>query len=245
MKKKNLFKSCLFISALVIVILLVILVMLRYEVEGEQRLPYKLSKILIISTVDGEKVEDGQNLWNISLNQVNDFYIYINPETEEEEQSIKSITFDNFVVSKGELGEAKIYRPTGELENLYNHSEQNYIGDKITYLGDRIDDLKNLQISNKGGVVGFRLALENLGNYVSNEDTEIVYDGSLLNKINITNDNIKTKLAFDISIQTNNNVTYKGNVSLETPSGDLTLEGATNTEITNFDNVIFKRVKTN
>lgn len=245
MKKKNLFKRCLFISALVIVILLVILVMLRYEVEGEQRLPYKLNKILIISTVDGEKVEDGQNLWNISLNQVNDFYIYINPETEEEEQSIKSITFDNFVVSKGELGEAKIYRPTGELENLYNHSEQNYIGDKITYLGDRIDDLKNLQISNKGGVVGFRLALENLGNYVSNEDTEIVYDGSLLNKINITNDNIKTKLAFDISIQTNNNVTYKGNVSLETPSGDLTLEGATNTEITNFDNVIFKRVKTN
>ena len=245
MKKKNLFKRCLFISALVIVILLVILVMLRYEVEGEQRLPYKLSKILIISTVDGEKVEDGQNLWNISLNQVNDFYIYINPETEEEEQSIKSITFDNFVVSKGELGEAKIYRPTGELENLYNHSEQNYIGDKITYLGDRIDDLKNLQISNKGGVVGFRLALENLGNYVSNEDTEIVYDGSLLNKINITNDNIKTKLAFDISIQTNNNATYKGNVSLETPSGDLTLEGATNTEITNFDNVIFKRVKTN
>lgn len=245
MKKKNLFKRCLFISALVIVILLVILVMLRYEVEGEQRLPYKLSKILIISTVDGEKVEDGQNLWNISLNQVNDFYIYINPETEEEEQSIKSITFDNFVVSKGELGEAKIYRPTGELENLYNHSEQNYIGDKITYLGDRIDDLKNLQISNKGGVVSFRLALENLGNYVSNEDTEIVYDGSLLNKINITNDNIKTKLAFDISIQTNNNVTYKGNVSLETPSGDLTLEGATNTEITNFDNVIFKRVKTN
>lgn len=245
MKKKNLFKRCLFISALVIVILLVILVMLRYEVEGEQRLPYKLSKILIISTVDGEKVEDGQNLWNISLNQVNDFYIYIDPETEEEEQSIKSITFDNFVVSKGELGEAKIYRPTGELENLYNHSEQNYIGDKITYLGDRIDDLKNLQISNKGGVVGFRLALENLGNYVSNEDTEIVYDGSLLNKMNITNDKIKTKLVFDISIQTNNNVTYKGNVSLETPSGDLTLEGATNTEITNFDNVIFKRVKTN
>ena len=114
MKKKNLFKRCLFISALVIAILLVVLVMLRYEVEGEQKLPYKLSKILIISTVDGKKVEDGQNLWNISLNQVNDFYIYIDPETEEENQTIKSITFDNFVVSKGELGEAKIYRPTGE-----------------------------------------------------------------------------------------------------------------------------------
>lgn len=245
MKKKNLFKRCLFISAFIIVILLVVLVMLRYEVEGERILPYKLSKILIISTVDGNKVEDGQNLWNISLNQVNDFYIYIDPENESETETIKSITFDNFSITKGELGEAKIYRPTGELENLYGHSEQNYIGDKIVYLGDRIDDLKSLQVSNKGGVVGFRLSLENLGNYISNEDTEIVYDGSLLKKIGISSDKVQAGLSFDIAIQTNNNVTYKGNVSLETPAGDLTVEGSSNLEITNFDNVVFKRVKTN
>ena len=128
---------------------------------------------------------------------------------------------------------------------MYSLSKQNYIGNKIVYLGDKIDDLKSLQISNNGGVAGFRLALENIGNYVSNDDTEIVYNGSLLNKVGITNDKIKMNLSFDIAIQTNNNVTYKGNINVDTPAGDLTTEGSSNTEITNFDNVVFKRVKTN
>ena len=245
MKKKNLFKRCIFITCFAIVILFAVLTMLRYEVEGEKTLPYKLSKILIISTVEGNKIDDGQNLWNISLNQANDFYIYLDPEKEEETQTIKSITFDNFVITKSDLGEAKIYRPTGDLNNLYSLSKQNYIGNKIVYLGDKIDDLKSLQLSNNGGVAGFRLALENIGNYVSNDDTEIVYNGSLLNKVGITNDKIKMNLSFDIAIQTNNNVTYKGNINVDTPAGDLTTEGSSNTEITNFDNVVFKRVKTN
>ena len=245
MKKKNLFKRCIFITCFAIVILFAVLTMLRYEVEGEKTLPYKLSKILIISTVEGNKIDDGQNLWNISLNQANDFYIYLDPEKEVETQTIKSITFDNFVITKSDLGEAKIYIPTGDLNNLYSLSKQNYIGNKIVYLGDKIDDLKSLQISNNGGVAGFRLALENIGNYVSNDDTEIVYNGSLLNKVGITNDKIKMNLSFDIAIQTNNNVTYKGNINVDTPAGDLTTEGSSNTEITNFDNVVFKRVKTN
>ena len=80
MKKKNLFKRCIFITCFAIVILFAVLTMLRYEVEGEKTLPYKLSKILIISTVEGNKIDDGQNLWNISLNQANDFYIYLDPE---------------------------------------------------------------------------------------------------------------------------------------------------------------------
>lgn len=245
MKKKNLFKRCIFISCFAIVVLLAIMIMLKYEVEGEKHLPYKLSKILIISTVDGNKVEDNRNLWNISLNQVNDFYIYIDPEKEGESQTIKSITYDNFVIQKKDLGEAKIYRPTGELNNLYNQSKQNYIGDKIVYLGDKIDDLKSLQVSNNGGVTGFRLALENLGNYVSNDDTEIVYNGSLLNKLGIKNEDIAVNLSFDIAIQTNDNVIYKGNVNVQTPVGDLIKEGSTNEEITDFENVVFKRVKSN
>ena len=131
MKKKNLFKRCIFITCFAIVILFAVLTMLRYEVEGEKTLPYKLSKILIISTVEGNKIDDGQNLWNISLNQANDFYIYLDPEKEVETQTIKSITFDNFVITKSDLGEAKIYRPTGDLNNLYSLSKQNYIGKKI------------------------------------------------------------------------------------------------------------------
>jgi hypothetical protein len=244
MKRKNVLKKCLFAVGITIVILFAILVMLKYEVEGEKTLPYKLSKILIISTVDGTKVDDSDNLWNISLSQVNDFYVYISPEKENEKTTIKEITFSDFTItSNPEIGTCKILRPTGEIENLYSKSEQDYLGSSITYLGDRIDDLKSLQISNNGGVAGFRFAINDLGNYISNEDTEVSYDGSLLKKVGIDIEKIVTKLSFNVSIKTNDNVTYQGNVNVSTPAGDIINNGTSNIEITDFDDVIFKRVK--
>jgi hypothetical protein len=244
MKKKNVLKKCLFAFGIAIVILFAILVMLKYEVEGEKTLPYKLSKILIISTVDGTKVDDNDNLWNISLSQVNDFYVYISPEKEDEKSTIKEVTFSDFTMkTTPELGTCKILRPTGEIENLYSKSEQDYLGSSITYLGDRIDDLKSLQISNNGGVAGFRLAINDLGNYVSNEDTEVSYDGSLLKKVGIDIEKVATKLSFNVSIKTNDNITYQGNVTVSTPAGDIINNGTSNIEITDFDDVIFKRVK--
>jgi hypothetical protein len=244
MKKKNVLKKCLFAFGIAIVILFAILVMLKYEVEGEKTLPYKLSKILIISTVDGTKVDDNDNLWNISLSQVNDFYVYISPEKEDEKSTIKEVTFSDFSMkTTPELGTCKILRPTGEIENLYSKSEQDYLGSSITYLGDRIDDLKSLQISNNGGVAGFRLAINDLGNYVSNEDTEVSYDGSLLKKVGIDIEKVATKLSFNVSIKTNDNITYQGNVTVSTPAGDIINTGTSNIEITDFDDVIFKRVK--
>lgn len=239
----NIVKRCLFMLVIAILIMFVWMTMLRYEVEGEKNLPYGIDKVLIISTVEGEKVEDGQNLWNINLKHVSDFYVYIDKYSEQNNALIKSITFENFKVDKEDLGEAKILRPTGELKELYTHSVQNYISDKIVYTGDRIDDLKNLQISNNGGVAGFRLSVENLGKYISNEDTEIVYNGKLLQKIGINNDKLKAKVTFDILIETSDNITYKGNISLNIPVEKLSEEGSSSIEITDFDDVIFKRLK--
>mgnify|MGYP003295324783 CR=1 FL=1 len=44
--------------------------------------------------------------------------------------------------------------------------------------------------------------LEKLGEYISNEDNEIVYDGTLLNKVGITLEEIKTNISFDLTIKT-------------------------------------------
>lgn len=244
MKKKNVLKKAIFAIGIAVILLLVVLIMLKYEVEGEKELPYNLSKILIISTVDGEKVEDAQNLWNINLSQVNDVYVYIEPGGKNENVTIKEVEFSNFqILNKPSIGNCKILRPTGDLENLYAQSHQDYLNDKIVYLGDRIDDLKKLEISNNGGIAGFRIAVNEVGNYISNEDTEVIYDGRLLSKVGVTSEQVKTNLNFDILIKTSDNITYQGTVNISTPAGDISQEGKSNIEITNFDNVVFKRVK--
>lgn len=223
--------------------MIVISVMVRYEVEGEKKLPYNLSKILVISTVEGNSVDDGQNIWNISLKQANDLYLYIEQE-EETDETIKQVTLENFNVTQApQKGDLIIYRPTGDMNQLYTYSEQNYLGESLTYTGAEISDLKTLEISNTGGVIGCRVALENLGTFISNETTEITYDGSLLQNIDVNLEEIKFALSFDLLIETNENVTYKGNVSLELPAEELITNGSANFELTDFEDVVFKRVQ--
>ena len=99
MRKKEIFKKCIFLFCLMILLMIVISMMVRYEVEGEKKLPYQLSKILVVSTVEGTPIDDGQNIWNISLKQVNDLYFYFGKESVTDE-TIKQITLQNFTITK-------------------------------------------------------------------------------------------------------------------------------------------------
>lgn len=222
--------------------MVVVSIMLKYEVEGEKKLPYNISKIFVISTVEGIPTDDGENIWNINVKQANDLYFYIE-KNDVTEETIKQITIENFSLIKSpSKGEVTIYRPTGDLENLYTYSEQNYLNESLTYTGAAIDDLKTLEIANTGGVIGYRVALNNLGTYISNDSTEITYDGKLLQNIGVTVEDIKLELTFDILIETNKNVTYKGTISVALPGEDLIEKGASNFEIKDFEQVIFKRI---
>ena len=242
MKKKQILKRCAFLFCIIIILMVVISIMVKYEVEGEKALPYSISKIFVISTVEGKQVDDGQNIWNVNVKQANDLYFYID-KTNETDETIKQITLQNFTITKSpSKGEVAIYRPTGDLENLYTYSEQNYLNQNITYTGATVDDLKTLEISNTGGVISCRVALDNLGTYISNESTEITYDGTLLQNIGVNLEEIKLELSFDILIETNENVTYKGTISVALPGEDLIEKGASNFEIKDFENVVFKRI---
>lgn len=243
MKKGNIFKKCLFFSMLVIILLIVVCIMLRYEVEGEKKLPFDVEKMLIVSTVDGKRIDDPENIWNIDIKQINDIYIYISKTENHSDELIKEITIENFTVNKApEKGTVRIYRPTGELENLYVYSEQDYLNKSITYVGEKIDDLKSLEIGSSGGMIGFRVSLDEVGKFISNEGEEISYDGTLLKNIDVNNEQIKTNISFDLIIETNENVKFKGTYNLELPKGNIVEEGSSNLEITNFDDVIFKRI---
>lgn len=243
MEKKNIIKKCAFFAALAIIILFVVLNVLKYQVEGEKNLPYKINKILLVSTVDGNSNEDSENLWNIDITQTNDIFIYIDKDGENKE-TIKEISLENFtIVTPPQKGNIQILRPTADLDNLYSNSVQNYLDDKIVYQGAKLDDMKSLEIANNGGVVGFRLALNDLGNFVSNDESvEIIYDGRLLSNLGVALEEIKLTLSFDIVITTSENISYKGTISLDMPTNEIIEQGASKIELTDFSNVIFKRI---
>ena len=242
MEKNNMLKKCIFAVIICVLLMIVFSIMIKYDVEGEKQLPFSISKILVVSTVDGNIVEDTENIWNVGVTQVNDIYMYIN-KTSDEETTISSISLNNFIVNKEpKKGKLKLLRPTGELSNLYSSSEQDYLSEGITYLGGIIDDMKSLEIGNNGGILGFRMSVEDLGSYISNDDTEIIYDGRLLSNLGITEEELYFDISFDIIIETSDKVKYKGTTSLQMPIKGFIEKGSENLEITDFTNLVFKRI---
>lgn len=244
LKSPVIIKRCIFIGIVLLFILFACYIMLRYNVEGEKQMPFNIEKILVVSTVAGKSMEtENPTQWKVNVNQNNDVYLYIQKD-DNKNGVLKNITIENFQISKkSSKGKNVIYRPTGELANLYDKSEQNYINDKIVYEGSTIDNLKTLEISNQGGILGFRISNEELGTFTSGEEEEIQFDSSLLTKIGLKLEDVKFSAAFDIIIETEDNVKYKSTINMDLPADGLIEKGRAELKITDFSNVVFKRVK--
>lgn len=241
MKRVSFIKKYIAIFVIAIIAIVIVSIMVKYSVEGENNMPFEISKIMVISTAGGTQKENSQSTWELNLIQSNDIYIdIIKNKNYRKEEIIDKIIIDNFQIEEvPKTGKIKIYR-TNNKNGIFNNKEEYEIKNELIYTGAETSDIENLKIANQGGLVLLRYVNEELGNYISNEDTEIRHDGTLLKKIGITNEEIKFKVSFDVAIELKSEKKFKTNITLEMPTGNLTEEGTTNYQI-NSREIVFKR----
>ena len=216
---------------------------LKYNVEGEGNLPFYISKMSIISNVEGTDIDDETNKWNLSVNQNNDIYLYIKRnENYKDTEIIENVRLDNFNIEQSpKIGEVKLLKADSNVDSvIFKNTAENETS-KIEYTGSMDSSIKEMKISNQGGLVVFRYAISNIGNYISNDDEEINHS-ELLKKLNINNEDLKLKSSFDIYITLNSGKTYKSNIELELPINDVVNDGTQSMEYTNLENIVFKRI---
>ena len=126
------------------------------------------------------------------------------------------------------------------VQQIFNNEESN-IAQEIVYTGGMESNLKNLEISNQGGLIVFRCSYDNLVEYAT-DDLEI-NNQQLLSKAGITNEQLQAKLTFDFTISTQSGKQYQTNISLDIPIGDVVGQGTTSEEITDMSDFIFKRIQ--
>lgn len=216
---------------------------LKYNVEGEGNLPFYVSKISIISNVEGVDSEDNTNKWNLTVNQNNDIYLYIKKNNDyKDTEIIESVRIDNFNIEQNsKIGEIKLLKPDSNAESVIFKNISENETDKIEYIGSMDSNIKEMKISNQGGLVVFRYAINNIGNYISNDDEEINHS-ELLKKLSINNDDLKFKVSFNIYITLNGGKVYKSNIDLELPVNDVVNQGTQSMEYTDLENIVFKRM---
>ena len=233
---------------MIIVIIAVILfalgiIVLKYNVEGETNMPFNLEKIIIISSSEGVDKENQENKWAFDVNQNNDIFLYIKKnERYNKSELIESVYIDNINVQKeSEKGIVDFYKPEQDQQKaMFNNVEENKI-QNLEYIGDMESDIKQSKISNQGGIVAFRYSNDKVSEYISND--EEINHSELLKKSNITEEELKAKLNFDINIKVKSGKEYKANISLDVPVEGIIEEGTTSTQITDMKDIIFKRIK--
>ena len=237
--KKKIFERIAVISVITIITVVVLLLMLKYEVEGETNMPFELTKIIVVSSAEG--VESTEDRLNLSLVQINDIYLQIEKnENVKKENSIKSVIIEKFYINEAsKIGKGKFYRPSPNAREIFEFNDE-YITNRIEYIGKGQSNIKELEIGNQGGIIGIRYSLNELGQY--NIQEQVNHDGTLLNNLNIDINELYSKISFDIIIELNSGVKYKSNIVLDVPAGNILEEGICRQEQTNLEKIVFKRI---
>lgn len=248
--KKDIIKMIMAISSLVVIILLVIMSVIQYQIEGEKNMPYKLSKIAIISTAEGEQNtlnKEENSKWNLSINQNNDIYFFIDKNSTKEDATIEKVIIDNINIIKTPLkGTIKTYMPNSLEGRTFVNKDDFVVNGKVEYLGGKSSNSKTLEIGNQGGVALIRFSNMGVGNFISNEEQEVKHDGTILTKVGAKDEEVSFKVNFDFIIQVNK-IKYKANITLDLPNNNISSEGTATKEIVykgdNSNNIVFKRIK--
>ncbi len=235
-----------FIAILITILIatIIALLILKYNVEGEDNLPFELSKIMVISTGEGTdiKEETSETKWNLKIAQNNDVYLEIlKNKNYEEVEIIDKIIIDNLqIVETPKIGTIKLYKPTQKENITYENTEENEIKEALEYTGKEVSSIKNLEIANQGGLILFRYAIEDLGTYTSDND-EVKHDGTILKSQDIEYKDIQCKISFDLSIKLKSELIYTGTVILDLPAGNIIEEGTSHYEKDELKDIIFRR----
>ena len=248
-KLRTLVSNKMFHLVVIIVIIVAILfflgiTILKYNVEGETNMPFVLSKISIISQSLGtDKTVEGMR-WAFDVNETNDIYLYIDKnEGNNQEELIKSVKIDSININTAPaVGQTNFYKPDVTDVNLFFKDSAENVINSLEYAGDVESDIKNLKISNQGGIVAFRYSINNVAEYTSNDDEQIEHK-DLLNKAGVDYNNLKSNISFDLTINLESGKVFKSNINLDLPLDNVVQEGVVSKEITDVEQFIFKRIQ--
>lgn len=240
--KKRIIKKYTFLFCICFIVLISIFFIIKYQVEGEKDMPYKLKEVVIKSSIDSNSI-NSKNLWDLELSQANDIYIYIEKDNNNKNEKIQSVSIENIKIKDyKENNNIKVLLPTGNsLKDIYENSTKDYINEKIEYIGSSIDSTENHEICENGGMIALRIYNQNIGKYQSSKDTKIIYNGSLLKKAKINEKDLKFLVSMDLVIEIDSGIKYKTNLQYEMPVDKFEESGVKTKTIKEFSDVIFRR----
>ena len=194
--------------------------------EKNQNTIFSIDQIVFFSSSDCKnKVSSKTNFTIENLYSYTDIALFINNNSNENtlENTLKEVYISDIKFTQTPLvGEPKLYYK--DLNNFANSTivDTNLINDNLNFSitsEDNADLSTPVLYNNCANPIVLSYVNENIKTDYTITDTSIpiTYNGSLLQRCNVTLDSLKTTIAFNIFITNNNDEKFKTFISLDIP----------------------------
>lgn len=238
-KKVNIVSKLIFtIFLTVILIAILIFTIKNYEINKQfakeiesfanlnNKTVFSIDKMTLYSSGFDTKNQENKPVWNLNIGQFTDIALKINNRSHENgvsyENTIKSLYIDNIKYNNVTIGNQSLhYKYLGDFGKV-TANESNRINDKLVYdvvKSGEIDLTEPKIYANADNPIILEYVNSNLktNEIISDTNTEVVYDGTLLKNTNIPLDKMKCTLSFTIHIINYYNQEYRATVYVDIP----------------------------
>lgn len=189
---------------------------------------FSIDKIYMYSSGGATENEEDRAVWNLNINQFTDIALYINNRSEQNlnyENAIKNLYIENVRFSEYELGNPFLYYKDINEFGKINMNEENRIDNKLDFkvINDGEINYMEPQIyADCSNPITLQYVNKDIKTnaIISDINTDVIYDGSLLRKTGIILSKIKCVLAFDVIIINFYNQKFTANVYIDIPLED-------------------------
>lgn len=229
--KKSLKLLTLLISTLIICILIYIFfiqnIFIKVNLEKEnfnfsslnENIPFSIKKMILFSNATAESGSVNQ-LLSLDISNYCDIGIYLNKITDSS-ISISSLYIDNISISSPELGTPYLYQKVVQDLGKCSFVKENVINDKFNFNVISSEDeinYNNHEIFNNGTTpISLGFYNHNIKTNFILDNSEVIYNGTLLKKAIIPLTSINCSVSFRINIITNTNEHYICNINFDIP----------------------------
>lgn len=188
-----------------------------------ETIPFSLNKIILFSSATANTNDINHSVLSLNISQYCDIGMYIN-NADKENTSIKSLYINNISISTPELGTPCLYKKKVEDLGKCSFDENSIVQDEFYF--NVIDsnteiNYDNYEIYNNSTTpISLGFYNKDIKSDYLIDDSEIEYNGTLLNRASIPLTSLKCNVSFTINIITNLDELYICNVSFDIPFED-------------------------
>lgn len=217
--------------------------------ELNENIPFSIKEIILFSSATAQSGSINQQLI-LDISQYCDIGIYLN-KISDEATLISSLYIDNIVIDNPEIGTPYLYSKKISDLGKCSFDENNIATDTINFSIINTDDNPNhdnYEIYNDGSSpISLGFYNKNVKSEFFPDNSEILYNGTLLKHASIPLSGLKCQISFKLNIITTSNEHYVCNINFNIPfeneKGSIYDTGYITKKITNNETNKFIRIK--